>query len=119
MKLRVYRQSGSPINPESEQLYNAEYGALYDKCELKASSMFVKEHGKLKRIPRMIMLQRLLRFAERSLIRKYGGNDEVELPKTAKAWTALINKYGETPLMLAKEQNSGRLVLLLMDNLQE
>lgn len=119
MKLKVYRQSGSPINPESELQYNEEYKALYDKCEAKADTIFAKEFGHLKQLPRMIMLQRLLRFAERGLIAKYGGNDVVELPKTAKAWTALLNKYGETPLMLAKEQASGKLVLLLMDNLQE
>lgn len=119
MKLKVYRQSGSPVNPEHETQYNEEYKLLYDKCELKADVIFAKEGGKLKRLPRMIMLQRLLRYSERGLISKYGGQDLVELPKTAKAWTALLNKYGETPLMLAKEQASGKLVLLLMDNLQE
>lgn len=120
MKLTVYRQSGSPVHPEFQAQYQEEYRTFYDRCELKAEAIFAKNTGVLNRklVPRMIILQRLLNYGERFLMRKYGGNDTVELPKTAKQWTALINKYSETPIMLAKEQKTGKLILLLMDDLQ-
>lgn len=117
MKLKVYRQSGSPVNPEMQDKYTEEYRALYDKCEERAERTFQKTKGYLTKVPRMLILQRMLAYAERGLVKKYNGEVEVELPKTSKAWTALISKFGDTPLMLAKEQNSGKLVLILMDAL--
>ena len=117
MKLKIYRQSGSPVAPEHQDAYTEAYRITYDRCEAKADKLFLKKSGHLTLVPHMIMLQRYLRFAERGLMKKFSGNDEVELPRTAKAWTALISKFGDTPLMLAKEQNTGKLVLLLMDNL--
>lgn len=117
MKLKVYRQSGSPVHPENQQKYVEDYRAFYDLCEKKADKIFAKDTGKLTKTPRMFILQRLLNYGERFLMRKYGGQDEVELPKTSKSWTALISKYSDTPLMIAKEKDSGRLILLLMDDL--
>lgn len=119
MKLTVYRQSGSPVHPENQEKYTEEYRDLYDFCEARADKIFSKNTGVLNRklVPRMIILQRLLQYAERGLMRKYGGQDEVEFPKTAKQMTALINKYGETPIMFAKEQHTGKLIMLLMDDL--
>lgn len=118
MKIKLYRQSGTPVDPAQQQEYTEAHRVMYDKCDAKAEAVFQKTTGRLTRVPRMLVLQRLLRYAERGLVRKFNGDAELELPKTAKAWSALISTYGDTPLMVAKESSSGKLVLLLMDDLK-
>ena len=117
MKLKIYRQSGTPVDISNQEQYTIAYREMYDKCEAKAELVYKKKTGKLTIVPHMIMLQRLLRFAERSLVRKFNGEVVVELPKTARAWTKLVSSYGDTPIMLAREANSGGLVLIIMDAL--
>ena len=117
-KLKIYRQSGSPVAPDMQQKYDEEFKAAFDKCELKADKVFQKNVGYLTKVPRMIVMQRLLRYAERSLVKKYNGQAEVELPKSAKAWSALLSKFGDTPLLVAKSADGEALVLILMDTLE-
>ena len=117
MKLTVYRQSGSPVNPTHQAAYLAEYQAYFDKCELRSKKVFAKNSRLLRHLPEMIIMQRMLQYGERLIMRMYGGQDQVELPRSAKAWTELLNRYSETPIMVAKERESGKLLLLLMDDL--
>jgi hypothetical protein len=117
VKLKIYRQTGQPVDVEMQQQYTESYRTMYDRCEAKADKLFQKKSGYLKLLPHMIMLQRYLRFAERELVRKFNGNVEIELPKSPRAWRKLIESYGDTPVMIAREQHTGGIILLLMDDL--
>lgn len=117
MKIKLYRQSGTPVDVEKQQQYTEAHRAMYDRCELKADKLFAKFSRALHKVPHMIMLQRYLRFAERKLVRTFNGNVEIELPKSAGAWKKLISSYGDTPIMVARESTSGSIVLILMDDL--
>ena len=101
MKISVYRQSGQPVKPEAQDLYKQEWQVFYDKAT---------ERAKLD----MFKLQRFLRYGETMLLRKHEAVIEVELPKTSKAWTDLINKY-TAPILIARKADEKGLVLILLD----
>lgn len=119
-KLTLFRESGSPVDPTLQEAYQEEYRTFYDKCEAKADKIFQKNTGVLNRrlVPKMIILQRLLQYGERSLMRKYSGSNEVELPKSAKGWSELLARYHDTPIMIAKRSDGKGIVLVLMDAYQ-
>jgi len=114
-KLRILRQSGTPVEVEQQEAYTEAYRAMFDACELRATKIL--ENNKRIKAPRMLVLQRLISYAERSLIRKFNGTVEVELPKTKKAWSTLMEKFSDFPVLVAKEQQSGKLLLIIMDTL--
>ena len=105
MKLKTYRQSGDPVQLENREKYQAEFTVMYDKCAEAAGLDMLKLHESVS-------------AGETELVKKYNVEVETELPKTAKAWSALISKYEDTPLMLAKTADGKSIVLILMDQLQ-
>lgn len=115
MKIKILRKSGLPLKDEDLVSYNTEFAILYDRCEAKATAMFEKSNGSLGRVPRMIGLQRLLRFSERLLMQKYSLSQEVDLPKTAGGWKKLISSLGDCPVMVAKRGDTSGIVLVVMD----
>jgi hypothetical protein len=95
--------------------YDEEWKQLFDKAEIKAEQVFQKTTGKLTKTPKMIVLQRLLRFVERQLTLKYGSEEVVDLPKSEKAWSKLSERFGDNPILVAKRQDNGKIILVLMD----
>lgn len=104
-KIQLFRQSGNPVDMSDREKYDIEFKKMYDKAAERAGLDMIK-------------LNRMLRFCERQLIKKYNIKVEVEMPKTAKAWESLINKYEDVPIMVARELNSGKPILIIMDTLQ-
>lgn len=117
MKVKIFRYSGTPIDVEAKALYDADWKRVYDLAEQKADKIFNKSTGSLTRVPKMIVLQRLLKYAERLLLKKYNVSVEVELPKSQKAWAALVAKY-QAPILVAQRSDSKGNVLIIMDEMQ-
>lgn len=105
MKLKIYRQSGDPVELANRELYKAEWQLFYDRAAERAALDMLK-------------LQRMLRFGERLLVRKHNVEVVIEVPKSQKAWTTLIAKYEDTPFMIARTADGEGLVGVIMDALQ-
>jgi hypothetical protein len=118
VKLKLYRQSGAPVALESRAAFEAEWKVLYDKAEAKVETLFAKTTGKLTKVPKMIMMQRMLRFVERQLVKKHNVEVLVDVPQTEADWEALIKAYEDTPVMIARTQDGTGVVAVLMDTLQ-
>jgi hypothetical protein len=116
MQLMLIRQSGKPANAEKALKFETEWTKYYDIVDAKADKIFLKRTGKLTTTPRMIIVQRFLRFVERSLTLKYGSEDLVTLPKSKLGWQKLIASYDDTPIMVARKTDGG-VVLILMDEI--
>ena len=117
-KVRLYRQSGRPVDSAKMREYEDEFKKLYDKVESKADAVFAKDKGKLTRVPKMLIQQRMLSYGERLLTIKYNVAVEEELPKTKADVENLMNKYDGVPVMYAVNKNTDELIMLLMDSLQ-
>lgn len=115
MKIQVYRQSGMPVNESDQAGYTAEWKAFYDKAEARAKERFSDDNESE---PYFMLLERYLRYGERQLVKKYNVAVEVELPKTVRGWTKLMETYQDTPVILARRQDSGKLILIIADTLQ-
>lgn len=115
MKIQVYRQSGTPVNEKDQAAYNEEWQKFYDKAESRARE--IHNQGPESE-SYFILLQRFLSYGERQLIKKFNVAVEVELPKTSRGWTKLIESFQDTPVLLARRQESGKLVLIIADTLQ-
>lgn len=114
MKIQVLRQSGEPVNESDRAAYTAEWQKFYDKADERAR----KRHNEGPASESYhLLMQRFLNYGERQLIRKYNGAVEVELPKTARAWTKLIESFQDTPVILARRQDGGKLILIIADTL--
>lgn len=105
MKVKLFRQSGEPVEPSAQEAYRADWANYYDKAQSRAKLDMLK-------------LQRMLSYGERQLIKKHGSQVELEMPKSAKAWDKLISSYGDTPIMTARTTDGKSVVLILMDQLQ-
>ncbi|MEZ0209251.1 MAG: hypothetical protein ACAH17_03700 [Candidatus Paceibacterota bacterium] len=105
MKLRTFRMSGDPVALENREKFQEEFKIVYDKCAERAGLD-------------MLRLNRLVRYCERQLVKKWNAEVLTELPKTAKAWEKVIAQYEDTPLMLARTKDGKGLVLILMDQMQ-
>lgn len=115
MKIRTCRMSGQPVNPADIAAFAEEWQAGYDAAEKKHTIPAVEGEG-IKFAPvDMLALQEDLAKLETTLKAKYSVEGEAELPKTAKAWVALIKQLG-SPLMLANPiDKPDEIVLVIMD----
>lgn len=116
MKLEIVSQTGRPADPVKAKAYEAEWQSLYDRSEAKAAAIFKKPPNRLSKYDHMQILERHLRFCEHYLVRKYSKLESVEVPKNARQWAKLLERY-DGPVMVAKRTN-GKLVLMKMDGLQ-
>jgi hypothetical protein len=114
MKLQLYRQSGGIIDVSIQEKYDEAFKAFYDKADLRAREI---HNNNIYSDGYALLMQRFLRFGERQLFKAFNQDVEIELPKTAKAWEKLIEKYQDTPIMLARTTDGKKLVLVIMDSL--
>lgn len=102
MKVKVFRTSGNPVNPEKAAEYQEEWKSGFDNIWEDESK-------------RVDEKQMLLDSFEKSLRDKY--NDlTVEtwsLPKTGKAWKDIMSDYGN--VMLTTNVENGELLLVIND----
>ncbi len=101
-KIRLFRYSGTPVDPEAQEAYNTEFKAFYDKAAARAGLDMLK-------------LARFTAFGERALTKKYGAQVEIEMPTTAKKWAALVEKYQGPIMIAATVEDSSKLVAIIMD----
>lgn len=114
MKIQVYRQSGEPVEEKDRAAYTQEWQTFYDKAETRARE--IHNQGPESE-SYFILLQRFLSYGERQLVKKYNVAVEVELPKSIRSWTKLIEQFHDTPIILARRQDSGKLVLIIADTM--
>lgn len=105
MKLKLYRQSGNPVNLEDRDGYDKEFKAMYDRCA---------ERAKLD----MLKMNRMVSFCERQLVRKWNKEVIIEVPQSKKKMAELLAKYEDVPIMIARTTDGKDLVGILMDQLQ-
>jgi hypothetical protein len=118
MKLKLFRKSGGLIDAESSELYTKEWREWFDKIEKRVDEINADKDNKLYLLPKHVLMQRFCNYIERLLYKKYNKDVEVEMPKTAKQWTSLIEQYKGTPIMIAQRADTKGLVMVLMDDLQ-
>lgn len=102
MKIQICRHSGMPVQPADMQAYREEFGSAFDKAKEAAGED-------------MLVLQASLAEVDKQLNAKYSLTGKVELPKSKKAWQALMAAY-EAPIMMARQaEGDNDLVLVIMD----
>lgn len=104
MKIRLMRQSGDPTNVEDRDAFQAAFREMYDKAAERAGLDMLK-------------LNRMVSFCERLLVKKHNKEVLVDMPKSAKAWTNLISKYDDVPILVARTADGKEIVLVIMDAL--
>jgi hypothetical protein len=104
MKLKMFKGSGELVDDSVRPKYDAEFKEFYDKAEKRANGDMIK-------------LQRYLSFGERQLYKKYAEDIREELPTSAKQWKKLMEKYADTPIMVARRSDTNEVILIIMDNL--
>lgn len=107
--------SGQPANPEHIEAFNKEWQEGYDTLEKKHTVPPADGEGIKFQPVDMLSLQEDLAKLETELKAKYKAEGEIELPKTAKAWVALIKEIG-SPLMLANPLDKpDEVIVVIMD----
>ena len=102
MKLRLARMSGKPVSVKNLEAYTTEFKTRYDEI--------LEKHGK----DMLTVHQEILKLDE-ELTGKWKQIEVETLPKSAKAWRDLIDKF-QAPIMLARSsENVDELVLVIMD----
>jgi site-specific recombinase XerD len=119
MKIELYRESGVPVNLEDREKYDTEFKLVFDKVEEKVNKLFEKTasnpKNRLFKVPKMIMFQRFMNYAERQLAKKHNKLITIDLPKTQKGFVELLNKYENVPIMIALEKKGEKVVGILLD----
>lgn len=97
-KIQLFRNSGKPVDPESEQAYINDWRSFYDKCLERALLDNMK-------------LQRFLSFGERLLQKKH------YVPTYAESFEQLAEKIVELgyPITLGISQDTGELIGIIQD----
>lgn len=104
MKVKVYRQTGKPLDIEKCKMYEQEFKNAYDilwekKQKDEVSIDYVRDS---------------LIVVEAELAKKYPIYDEVELPNSAKKWKQLQMTY-QSPITVAIAADTNELTLFIMD----
>jgi hypothetical protein len=115
MKIRTQRMSGLPVDPASAKLFEDEFKVGYDDA-LSRHAKSRNEDGTVnfKSID-MLSVQEDIAKLEAALKLKYKVEGEVQMPKNAKQWNALIQVY-QAPLLVANSsERPEELVIVIFD----
>lgn len=115
MKIRTQRMSGLPVDPDCAKLFDQEFKVGYDEAMSKhATSRHEDGTVDFKSID-MLAVQADIAKLEMALKLKYKVEGEVDFPKNAKQWDALIKQY-EAPLLIANSaENPKELLIIIFD----
>ena len=103
MKVQIIRQSMTPIEFEIHAQMMDEYQLNYDKLTEQSAGDMQKLHESLDN-----MIKDLTKRYEEHL------SKEVDMPKTKKAWTELLDTYGA--IIVGTHVDTGKLMLIVMDD---
>jgi hypothetical protein len=122
MKLQLFRQSGQPVELSDRDGYDEDFKKMYDLAEVKSQKAFERRSAKGPsykgyNVPKMLILNRMLSFGERLLVKKWNKSVEIELPRSKAGMSKLLSKYEDLPIMIAKSTDGKSLVAILMDRL--
>lgn len=105
MKVKLYSQSGKPVDLEAAKAFEETFKAEYDKLWAKKTS------GEIT----LDEMREQLAAVEAELTLKYPMYKEVNMPKSGKQWKELIMAC-ECPVVLAITQETKELALFKMDS---
>lgn len=104
MKIKLYSQTGKPVNIENAKAFEEEFKNQYDVLWTK------KEKGDISLDDMKIELDKL----DKHLSSKYPMHVLVDMPNGGKKWKNLVLYYG-FPITIAVTQETKELALFLMD----
>lgn len=115
MRLRIQRMSGLPVDPDCVKLFQEEFQVGYDAA-LSKNANGLNEDGTINfKAVDMLGVQEDVAKLDAALRLKYKVEGEVEFPKNAKQWNALIEQY-QSPLLIANSsENPNELVMVIFD----
>lgn len=115
MKIRTQRMSGLPVDPDCAKLFQEEFQVGYDDA-LSRHAKSRNEDGTINfKAIDMLAVQEDVGKLEAALKVKYKVEGEVEFPKNAKQWNALIQQY-QSPILIANSsERPEELVLVIFD----
>lgn len=99
-KIKIFRMSGLPVKEDQLDAYREEWKSGFDKYE--------KKHGK-----DMLSLQEDLAKLENELNDKYKTIEEIDFIKTKKAWSDLMDEYGN--IMVSRHRDTGEILYIIID----
>lgn len=102
MKVKMARHSGLPLKEEVAQEYRDKWRFYYDKVLEKYS-------------PDMEKVQERLEKLSDIMNKRYNTIEEVELPKSRKAWKELMSEYGGYAVCVATDLEGKDLRFILLD----
>jgi len=115
--VKLMRLTGRPVDQAVLEAYEADFKVGFDAAMRKHAQPGqedVADTMQLKAVD-MLSVQTELQALDKDLLTKYKVTEEVEMPKTLKAWKALLARV-EAPLMLAQSsENPKELVLVIVD----
>lgn len=102
-EIRVFRQSNMPVRVADYTAYQEAFAATSDA---------IMERAKLN----MEKAQRMYRYMERQLLRKYSNEVKISLPVNEDDIRRMLVEYG-TPVTFAQTTDGNEIVVMLMDEL--
>lgn len=105
MKVKVYSQTGRPVNPENAEKYAEDFKKGYDQY-------WQNYQNKKSTIEEM---KQKVDQLDRELSQKYPMYETVNLPTSGKQWSQLISSF-ECPVILAIAEQDKKLTIFLMDS---
>lgn len=101
--VRVFRQSGAPVRIADYEAFQADFAEQADKITERCGLNMEKA-------------QRMFRFIERQLTKKWNKEVHLHLPVNTERIRELLAEYG-TPITFAQVKDSDEVVVMLMDEL--
>jgi len=109
MKVTLVRASGRPVNIDNIQAYEQEFRTQYDKVlahvGVNEQSIMNEDTG--------TRINKLLNRIQKILLKKYPVQEEVQLPKSQRAWSKLVAQVG--PVAVATRLDKAGVALVIMD----
>jgi putative transposon-encoded protein len=96
----IIRQSGNPVDREEQGKFEEEWKKGFDnlyESEMDQETIADKAES-----------------FHKKLVKKYGTEEKIDLPKSLRAWKSLLDKYDQS-ILLTKNPETGKLVVVIMD----
>ena len=96
----IVRQSGNPVDKEEQGKFEKEWKTGFDDLyDSETDQETIAEKAEA---------------FHKKLVKKYGTEEKIDLPKSLKAWKSLLEKYDQS-ILLTKNPENGKLVVVIMD----
>lgn len=105
MKITMVRASSLPVLEADFKQFQADFRVLYDKIKARFPGVLTEEESR--------RFQWLAERCQERLFKKYPLKQIISLPKTGKAWKALMSEYG--PFVIAQARETHEIVLVIQD----